>query len=126
VIRRHRPVAAAVEAHPHIVARPHRDRRRTEHAEARDGQQARRQHPHQIPQLAPQRVDLHCQLPAVGDQVPGDTRDRAGDGALVSWSSRYDCDAADEAAVLAQVRDGVLRPGLAALAARFAEATVAA
>jgi hypothetical protein len=50
----------------------------------------------------------------------------AGDGALVTWSSRYDCDAADEPAVVAQVRDGILRPGLAALTDRFAATEVAA
>src|SRR5689334_6493327 len=38
------------------------------------------------------------------------------DQALVSWSARFDCDAADEPAVRTQVLDGVFRPGLAALA----------
>jgi hypothetical protein len=38
---------------------------------------------------------------------------------LVTWSARYDCDAVDEAGVLAQVRDGVFRPGLAAPVHRF-------
>jgi hypothetical protein len=44
------------------------------------------------------------------------------DRAVVSWSARFDCDAADEPAVRAQVLDGVFRPGLAALADRFATA----
>jgi hypothetical protein len=43
-----------------------------------------------------------------------------GDRSVVAWSARFDCDAADEAAVRAQVLDGVFRPGLAALADRFA------
>jgi Polyketide cyclase / dehydrase and lipid transport len=49
----------------------------------------------------------------------------AGDGgrALVVWSARFDCDAADEATVVVQVRDGVLRPGLAALVQRFQTVT---
>ncbi len=42
-----------------------------------------------------------------------------GERTLVTWSARYDCDAADEAAVAAQVRDGILRAGLHALADRF-------
>src|SRR5690349_17082753 len=45
----------------------------------------------------------------------------AGDGerALVTWSASYDCDVAAEAAVAGQVRDGILKPGLHALASRF-------
>jgi hypothetical protein len=38
---------------------------------------------------------------------------------LVTWSARNDCDAVDEAGLLAQVRDGVFRPGIAAPAHRF-------
>jgi hypothetical protein len=38
----------------------------------------------------------------------------------VEWSSEFDCDEADTAKVVAQVRDGVLLPGLTALADRFA------
>ena len=40
----------------------------------------------------------------------------------VEWSSRFDCDEADEAdedKVTAQVRDGILVPGLRALEQRF-------
>jgi hypothetical protein len=37
----------------------------------------------------------------------------------VEWSSRFDCDEADEDKVLTQVRDGVLVPGLRALEQRF-------
>jgi hypothetical protein len=40
----------------------------------------------------------------------------------VEWSSEFDCDEADAAKVVGQVRDGVLAPGLAALAERFASA----
>jgi len=50
----------------------------------------------------------------------------AGAGTVVTWSSRHDCDAADEPAVVTAVRDGILRPGLAALVTRFAPAAVAA
>ena len=44
----------------------------------------------------------------------------AADGSLVEWSASFDCDAADEPKVVAQVRDGVFLPGLAALKERFA------
>ncbi len=44
------------------------------------------------------------------------------DRALVAWSARFDCDAADEPAVRGQVFDGVFRPGLSALTDRFATA----
>jgi hypothetical protein len=37
----------------------------------------------------------------------------------VEWSSRFDCDEADEEKVSAAVRDGVLVPGLKALEQRF-------
>ena len=37
----------------------------------------------------------------------------------VEWSSRFDCDEADEDKVIAAVRDGVLVPGLRALEQRF-------
>jgi hypothetical protein len=37
----------------------------------------------------------------------------------VEWSSRFDCDEADEDKVIAAVRDGVLVPGLKALEQRF-------
>jgi hypothetical protein len=37
----------------------------------------------------------------------------------VEWSSRFDCDEADEDKVIAGVRDGVLVPGLKALEQRF-------
>ena len=37
----------------------------------------------------------------------------------VEWSSRFDCDEADEDKVTAQVRDGILVPGLRALEQRF-------
>jgi hypothetical protein len=39
--------------------------------------------------------------------------------AYVEWSSRFDCDEADEDKVTAAVRDGVLTPGLKALEQRF-------
>jgi hypothetical protein len=39
--------------------------------------------------------------------------------AYVEWSSRFDCDEADEDKVIAAVRDGVLVPGLKALEQRF-------
>src|SRR5690348_8241020 len=35
-----------------------------------------------------------------------------GNGAYVEWSSRFDCDEPDEDKTTAQVRDGVLVPGL--------------
>jgi hypothetical protein len=41
------------------------------------------------------------------------------DHAYVEWSSRFDCDEADEDKVTAAVRDGVLVPGLKALEQRF-------
>jgi len=37
----------------------------------------------------------------------------------VEWSSRFDCDEADENKTVAQIRDGVLVPGLKALVQRF-------
>jgi hypothetical protein len=37
----------------------------------------------------------------------------------VEWSSRFDCDEADEDKVTAQVRDGIMMPGLRALEVRF-------
>jgi hypothetical protein len=40
----------------------------------------------------------------------------------VEWSSRFDCDEADEDKVIAGVRDGVLVPGLRALEQRFGPA----
>ena len=40
----------------------------------------------------------------------------------VEWSSRFDCDEADEDKVITGVRDGVLVPGLKALAKRFGPA----
>jgi hypothetical protein len=41
------------------------------------------------------------------------------DQTYVEWSSRFDCDEADEDKVSAAVRDGVLVPGLKALEQRF-------
>jgi hypothetical protein len=41
------------------------------------------------------------------------------DHTYVEWSSRFDCDEADEDKVIAAVRDGVLVPGLKALEQRF-------
>ncbi len=41
------------------------------------------------------------------------------DRTYVEWSSRFDCDEADEDKVTAAVRDGVLIPGLRALEQRF-------
>lgn len=40
----------------------------------------------------------------------------------VEWSSRFDCDEADEDKMIIQVRDGVLTPGLEALERRFGPA----
>jgi hypothetical protein len=40
----------------------------------------------------------------------------------VEWSSRFDCDEADEDKVIAGIRDGVLVPGLKALGQRFGPA----
>jgi hypothetical protein len=37
----------------------------------------------------------------------------------VEWVSRFDCDESDEDAMITQVRDGVLAPGLKALEQRF-------
>lgn len=42
-----------------------------------------------------------------------------GDHTYIEWSSRFDCDEADEDKVTAAVRDGVLVPGLKALEQRF-------
>jgi hypothetical protein len=44
------------------------------------------------------------------------------DQAYIEWSSRFDCDEADEDKVTAAVRDGVLIPGLKALEQRFGPA----
>ena len=44
------------------------------------------------------------------------------DQTYVEWSSRFDCDEADEDKVIAAVRDGVLVPGLRALEQRFGPA----
>jgi Polyketide cyclase / dehydrase and lipid transport len=41
------------------------------------------------------------------------------DQTYVEWSSRFDCDEADEDKAIAAVRDGVLVPGLKALEQRF-------
>jgi hypothetical protein len=41
------------------------------------------------------------------------------DHTYVEWSSRFDCDEADEDKAVAQIRDGVLIPGLKALGQRF-------
>lgn len=40
----------------------------------------------------------------------------------VEWSSRFDCDEADEDKAIAAIRDGVLVPGLTALEQRFGHA----
>jgi len=37
----------------------------------------------------------------------------------VEWSARFDCDEADEDKVTAQIRDGIMVPGLRALEQRF-------
>lgn len=42
-----------------------------------------------------------------------------GNGAYVEWRSRFDCDRPDEDKTAAQIRDGVLVPGLRALGERF-------
>jgi len=42
------------------------------------------------------------------------------DHTYVEWSSRFDCDEADEDKVIAGIRDGVLIPGLTAIEQRFA------
>jgi len=44
------------------------------------------------------------------------------DQTYVEWTSRFDCDEADEDKVTAAVRDGVLVPGLKALEQRFGPA----
>jgi len=41
------------------------------------------------------------------------------DQTYVEWTSRFDCDEADEDKVTAAIRDGVLVPGLKALEHRF-------
>jgi polyketide cyclase/dehydrase/lipid transport protein len=45
-----------------------------------------------------------------------------GNHAYVEWSSRFDCDEPDEDKAAAQIRDGVLVPGLRAVEARFGTA----
>jgi Polyketide cyclase / dehydrase and lipid transport len=47
------------------------------------------------------------------------------DHTYVEWVSRFDCDETDEDAVISQVRDGVLIPGLKALEQRFGPAVTA-
>jgi hypothetical protein len=42
-----------------------------------------------------------------------------GNHTYVEWSSRFDCDEADEDKTTGQIRDGVLVPGLRALGERF-------
>src|SRR5438477_5692832 len=44
------------------------------------------------------------------------------DDTYVEWSSRFDCDEADEDKAIAAIRDGVLVPGLRALGQRFGRA----
>jgi hypothetical protein len=44
---------------------------------------------------------------------------RLTDGTYIEWSSRFDCDEADEDKTVAQIRDGVLVPGLKVLGQRF-------
>ena len=57
---------------------------------------------------------------AFGEQLARGMLTEAGFGpADVEWSSRFDCDEADEDKVTAQVRDGILVPGLRALEQRF-------
>jgi Polyketide cyclase / dehydrase and lipid transport len=41
------------------------------------------------------------------------------DGTYIEWSSRFDCDQAEEEKTVAAIRDGVLVPGLMALQRRF-------
>jgi hypothetical protein len=41
------------------------------------------------------------------------------DHTYIEWVSRFDCDESDEDAMITQVRDGVLAPGLKALEQRF-------
>jgi len=43
----------------------------------------------------------------------------------IEWVSRFDCDESDEDAMIAQVRDGVLIPGLNALEQRFGSSMTA-
>jgi hypothetical protein len=45
-----------------------------------------------------------------------------GEHTYVEWSSQFDCDEPDEDKVTAQIRDGVLIPGLRALMERFGAA----
>jgi len=45
------------------------------------------------------------------------------DHTYVEWSSRFDCDEADEDKVIAGIRDGVLIPGLMAIKQRFGRAS---
>jgi hypothetical protein len=45
-----------------------------------------------------------------------------GDHTYIEWSSRFDCDEPDEDKTTAQIRDGVLVPGLRALGERFGPA----
>jgi len=42
-----------------------------------------------------------------------------GNGSYVEWCSRFDCDEPDDEKTAAQIRDGVLVPGLRALGDRF-------
>jgi Polyketide cyclase / dehydrase and lipid transport len=48
-----------------------------------------------------------------------------GNGAFIEWSSQFDCDEPDEDKATAQIRDGVLVPGLWALGERFGTAAQA-
>ena len=48
-----------------------------------------------------------------------------GNHTYVEWSSRFDCDEADEDKTTGQIRDGVLVPGLRALGERFGMAAPA-
>jgi hypothetical protein len=48
-----------------------------------------------------------------------------GNGAYIEWSSQFDCDEPDEDKATAQIRDGVLVPGLRALGERFGTAAQA-
>lgn len=56
----------------------------------------------------------------VRDYVSGLRVRAAAGGSLVEWHASFDCDADDEPKIVAQVRDGVFLPGLAALKKRFA------
>ncbi len=42
-----------------------------------------------------------------------------GSRTFVEWSASFDCDASDANKVIAQARDGIFIPGLAALGQRF-------